>query len=94
MARDFATGHTLRLWEEDLERLSEPPFPSDDGSLLVAYYASAELGCYHVLGWPMPSQVLDLFAEFRNLANGLETPCGQAQVVHALRDRHEALEFV
>ena len=24
----------------------------------------------------MPSRVLDLFAEFRNIANGRETPCG------------------
>ena len=76
VARDFTTGHTLRLWEDDLGRLSEPPFPSDDRSLLGAYYASAELGCYDVLGWRMPSHVLDLFAEFRNVANGQDTPCG------------------
>ena len=76
VAREFRTGLTQRFWEDDLERLSEPPFPSDETSLLVAYYASAELGCYDVLSWPMPSRVLDLFTEFRNLANGCETPCG------------------
>ena len=76
VVRNFATGHTRCLWEDDLADLSGPPFPSDDSSLLVAYYASAEFGCYDALGWPMPSHVLDLLAEFRNLANGLETPCG------------------
>src|SRR5208337_2448133 len=45
-------------------------------ALFVAYYASAELGCYLALGWPFPANVLDLYAEFRNLTNGLPTPCG------------------
>jgi hypothetical protein len=44
--------------------------------LFGAYYASAELGCYRALGWPTPERVLDLFAEFRNLTNGLPTPAG------------------
>jgi len=44
--------------------------------LFVAYYASAELGCYRVLGWPMPERILDLFTEFRARTNGLNTPAG------------------
>ena len=44
--------------------------------MFVAYYASAELGCHEVLGWPAPVHVLDLFAEFRNVTNGYSTPCG------------------
>ena len=76
VVREYRTGYTQRLWEDDLGRLSKPPYPSDDTSLIVAYYASAEFGCYDALGWPMPSRVLDLFAEFRNVANGRETPCG------------------
>ena len=76
VAREFRTGRTQRLWEDDLRQLSEPPYPFDDSSLVAAYYGSAEFGCYDALGWPMPSRVLDLFTEFRNLANGLETRCG------------------
>ena len=76
VAREFSTGQTMRLWEDDLACRTEAPYPSDDATLCVAYYASAECGCYDALGWPMPSRVLDLFTEFRNLANGLETPCG------------------
>ena len=40
----------------------------------MAYYASAELGCFLALGWPMPARILDLFAEFRAATNGLPTP--------------------
>lgn len=37
---------------------------------MVAYYASAELGCFRALNWPQPKYVLDLFTEFRALTNG------------------------
>ena len=40
--------------------------------MLVAYYASAELGCFRALGWPQPKYVLDLFTEFRARTNGLQ----------------------
>jgi len=44
--------------------------------LFVAFYSSAELGCHLALGWPLPVNVLDPYAEFRNLTNGREVPCG------------------
>ncbi len=44
--------------------------------VFVAYYASAELGCFLALGWSMPARVLDLYAEFRCLTSGLSVPCG------------------
>ena len=46
-------------------RLISPPYPTGPGSLFVAYYASAELGCHLALGWPLPARVLDLYAEFK-----------------------------
>ncbi len=76
VARELRTGQTIRLWEDELSRLEESPYPIGDATLFVAYYASAELGCHEALGWPVPARVLDLFAEFRNLTNGLPTPCG------------------
>jgi len=48
--------------------------------LLVAYYASAEIGCHLSLGWPRPVSLLDLFAEFRNHTNGLTPPCGNGLI--------------
>src|SRR5262249_28456389 len=53
-----------------------PPYVTGPDVLFVAYYASAELGCYRALGWPMPARVLDLFVEFRNRSNGLPPPAG------------------
>jgi DNA polymerase-1 len=55
-----------------------PPYPLDSDSLFIAYYASAELGCHRALGWPMPVRILDLFTEFRDQTNGLETPAGNS----------------
>ena len=74
--RDFWSGHTTRLWEEALYQLREPPYPIGLDSLLVSYYASAEILCHFALGWPAPAYVLDLYAEFRNVTNGLWLPCG------------------
>ncbi len=74
VAWELKSGRTARLWQDQFTRT--PPYPIDEGVLIVAYYASAELGCHLALGWPMPARVLDLFAEFRNRTNGLETPSG------------------
>ncbi|MBF0471202.1 MAG: DNA polymerase I [Gammaproteobacteria bacterium] len=76
VARDVVTGQTWRLWQEELEALSGPPFPIGSDALFVAYYASAEFGCFLALGWPLPANTLDLFTEFRCLTNGLPVPSG------------------
>src|SRR5204862_2902180 len=74
-ARELRTGRAVRHWLSD-EPPAVAPYSTDPGSLFVAYYASAELGCHLALGWPLPARVLDLFAEFRALTNGRPTPCG------------------
>ena len=80
VARELQTGHTIRLWQDELIRLDAPPYPIGPESLLVAYYASAEVGCHLALGWPPPSAILDLFTEFRATTNGREVPCGNGLV--------------
>jgi len=52
------------------------PWSSEPDTLIVAYYASAEMSCYLALGWPFPSRLLDLYAEFRALTSGRSVPCG------------------
>jgi hypothetical protein len=74
VARELGSGQLLRLWRDELP--AAPPFPVDDGALFVAYYASAELGCFAELGWPMPVRVLDLYTEFRNATNRIALPIG------------------
>ena len=43
----------------------------DRDCLFVAYFASAELGCHRVSGWPDPINICDLFVEYSNLRNGV-----------------------
>ena len=78
VAREFRTGCTIRLWSDELARMDWPPLPIGPDVLFVAYYASAELGCFLALDWPMPARVLDLFCEFRNATNGLPTVAGNS----------------
>src|SRR5262245_628673 len=74
VAKELRSGQTWRLWRGEFG--STPPFPTGPDSLFVAFYASAELGCFRVLGWPKPSNILDLFVEFRDRTNGLTLPAG------------------
>ena len=76
VAREYFTGRELRLWQDELRARRAAPFPVDRSALFVAYYASAELGCFLALGWPLPEAVLDLYVEFRAQTNGLPTPSG------------------
>jgi hypothetical protein len=75
VARELLTGRTIRLWGDALKS-PLPPYSVGDDAIFVAYYASAEMGCHLALGWPLPEQVLDLYAEFRVETNGQVLPTG------------------
>ena len=76
VARELKSGRLVRAWLGESPP-NAPPFATGADVLLVAYYASAEVGCYLSLGWPVPVRILDLFTEFRNLTNtGLKLPHG------------------
>jgi hypothetical protein len=77
-AREFHSGQLVRRWLWDAKPPVTPPFAVGPDVLLVAYYASAELGCYLALGWPFPVRILDLSAEFRCSTSGLTIPNGKA----------------
>jgi hypothetical protein len=74
VAHELRSGQRFRICEHQFG--PTPPYATGHDVLFVAYFASAELGCYRALGWPMPPRVLDLFVEFRNRTNGLPTPAG------------------
>jgi DNA polymerase I len=76
VAHDLDSGNTVRWWEDDLRRAPGPPYDTDAESAMVAYYASAEDSCHLALGWPQPTNILDLFTEFRVRTNGLCPPDG------------------
>lgn len=75
VARELQTGQLIRLWQDQLG--SGPPFPIDDETLFVAFFASAEIGCFLELGWPIPTRILDLYTEFRVATNGTILPNGR-----------------
>src|SRR6516165_10232917 len=72
VAHELTSGRRFRVTEFG----PAPPYATGPNVLFVAYFASAELGCYRALGWPMPERILDLYVEFRNKTNGLPTPGG------------------
>jgi DNA polymerase I len=76
VAQNVKTGQVVRLWRDQLLAASQAPFNVGSDALLVAYFASAEFGCFLELGWELPTNVLDLFAEHRVQTNGGETLCG------------------
>ena len=76
VAHELRSGRRFRMWQDQFG--PAPPYATGPDVLFVAYYASAELGCYRVLGWPMPERILDLFTEFRARTNGLDTPAGNS----------------
>lgn len=76
VARELGSGRLLRLWRDELP--VDPPFRTDDRVLFVAFMASAEIGCFLELGWPIPARVLDLYVEFRAATNGLPLPEGRS----------------
>ena len=76
VVREWPSGQTKRYWRTELEQMTASPFPAGEKALCVAYYASAEMDCFHALGWPHPVNVLDLFTEFRWLTNGSQVAHG------------------
>jgi len=64
VAKELRSGQCWRVWRDEFG--SAPPFPTGPDTLFCAYYASAELHCFRVLGWSMPARILDLYAEFKN----------------------------
>lgn len=76
VAKEFRSGRTIRLWADQLSKQAAPPFEIESKVLVVAYFATAEMNCFIALGWPLPCYVLDLYVEFRNMTNGLQTIAG------------------
>ena len=66
---EFHSGRRVQQWL-DGGPPGQCPFDNGPRTAIVAYFASAEIGCYLALGWPIPWNVVDLYAEFRLRNNG------------------------
>jgi DNA polymerase-1 len=76
VAHELRSGRWFRIWQDDLRSALAAPYATGLDVLFVAFYASAELGCYRQVGWSMPERILDLFTEFRDRTNGVPPPGG------------------
>jgi hypothetical protein len=77
-ARELRSGCELNIWGDELLRLRTAPFDVGRDSVFVAYAAAAEMGCFLELGWPLPINIIDLFAEHRVETNGKWLPLGDS----------------
>jgi hypothetical protein len=81
--RELRSGRTLQRWLWD-DPCCAPLLPVDEDTLFVSYYASAEMGVFLALNWPMPRRIIDLHAEFRWLNSGRPRPPGGYGLLGAL----------
>ena len=79
VAHDLLSGRWTRQW---LDGESAPgcPYGTGPDDLVIAYYASAEIGCHLALGWPIPQRIIDLCAEFKRATSGLEFTAGKGLI--------------
>jgi DNA polymerase-1 len=82
VAKELRSGREIRMSRDELLALRRAPFDTNS-STIAAYYASAEMGCFLQLGWPLPDNLLDLFVEHRLSTNG--QPVVQEQKSRAAR---------
>lgn len=68
-AKEIYSGKILKEWIYGTNDNS-PKYSTEDNSLFVAYFSSAEVGCHLTLNWSKPRNIVDLYAEFRNNTNG------------------------
>ncbi len=66
VGEEIKSGKVEKLWLGGDSTQPAPTFLNTPNVLIIAYYASAEMGCYLALNWKMPHLILDLFTEFRN----------------------------
>jgi hypothetical protein len=69
-AAEQCSGQEIFVWREELLKLRQAPFGIGPRDLMVAYSATAELGCFLQLGWRFPENILDAYVETAALTNG------------------------
>jgi len=67
VAKNLDQGDETRVWLWG-RKVDAPPFPTD--AIFVCYSAPAEMGIQESMGWTLPENVIDLYAEYRVKTNG------------------------
>ena len=83
VVQDLRTGDISRYWRDELLEMKTPPFITGGNTLLLTFFASAEIQSMLALNWPTNVIVIDLFAEFRCATNG-NPDVGRKGLINAL----------
>jgi hypothetical protein len=65
---------------DELRQMDQPPFDIGPDALFVAFFASADFSVFLALGWNLPTNVFDCYAEFLCQTNGETLPFGKGQI--------------
>lgn len=74
VAHELHSGRTVRQWLWGTD--ASEPYEIDDETLVVGFFTPAEVSCRLVLGWSVPTQLIDLYPEFRAYFNGQKPASG------------------
>lgn len=72
VVHEARSGVTRRYWQDELHKMSRAPFETGPDAVMVTYAAQAEASCFLALGWPLPENIIDQYAEFRAQTNGTQ----------------------
>lgn len=86
VAHDIISGETKKLWIQGYAFSNlNPPYTLGVKDLFVAYFSSAEWHCHYSLNWPMPMNVIDLYAEYKIQVNNSGTVKSKAGLLDACK---------
>jgi DNA polymerase I len=72
VVRELRSDETRRYWQDELHKMSRAPFETGPDAVMVTYAAQAEASCFLAMGWPLPENIIDQYAEFRAQTNGTQ----------------------
>ena len=68
--QNIKTKEICRVWRDELIKMKIPPFIMGKNTLLITYFASAEIQSMLALDRSTDVSIIDLFVEFRCETNG------------------------
>src|SRR5262245_36605336 len=99
VAHEIRSGRWIKLLRSEMG--ASPPYSTSENSLFVAFANAAEFSCHLSLGWPLPSNTIDLFFEFRRLTNSVDktmqkassllAACAHFHISHVSEERKEKM---
>ena len=70
VTQNIKTMEISRVWCDQLLEMKTPPFIMGENTLLITYFAPAEIQSMLALDWSTVLSIIDLFVEFRCETNG------------------------